>query len=103
MLSGERSRDEALRSYARFSASHSRAFGLALRLQWLVPRLPPRVLTFALRALARQSLVDRAFGWYLDQAHPAFLSADRSAATPPRSIRQPQVARTPRFPGGRVG
>ena len=81
VLSGERSRDEALRSYARFSASHSRAFGLALRLQWLVPRLPPRVLTFALRALARQSLVNRAFGWYLDQAHPAFISADRSAAT----------------------
>jgi menaquinone-9 beta-reductase len=72
VLSGERSRDEALRSYARFSASHSRAFGLALRLQWLVPRLPPRVLTFALRALGRQALVDRAFGWYLDQAHPSF-------------------------------
>jgi menaquinone-9 beta-reductase len=82
VLSGERSRDEALRSYARFSASHSRAFGLALRLQWLVPRLPPRVLTFALRALARQALVDRAFNWYLDQAHPAFTSADRSAAMP---------------------
>ena len=103
VLSGERSRDEALRSYARFTASHSRAFGLALRLQWLVPRLPPRVLTFALRALARQSLVDRAFGWYLDQAHPAFMSPDRSAAPPPRSTRQPQVARTPRFPWGWVG
>jgi hypothetical protein len=43
-----------------------------------VPRLPPRVLTFALRALGRQALVDRAFGWYLDQAHPAFIDADRS-------------------------
>ena len=75
VLSGERARDEALRRYARFSASHRRAFGLALRLQWLVPRLPPRVLTLALRALARQALVDRAFGWYLDQAHPAFAGA----------------------------
>jgi digeranylgeranylglycerophospholipid reductase len=83
VLSGERARDEALRRYARFSASHSRAFGLALRLQWLIPRLPPRVLTLALRALARQALVDRAFGWYLDQAHPAFADADRSAGTPP--------------------
>jgi flavin-dependent dehydrogenase len=82
VLSGERAREEALRRYARFSASHSRAFGLALWLQWLVPRLPPRVLTFVLRALARQALVDRAFGWYLDQAHPAFIGADRSAGTP---------------------
>jgi hypothetical protein len=32
----------------------------------------------------RQALVARAFGRYLDQAHPALISADRSAATPPR-------------------
>jgi menaquinone-9 beta-reductase len=87
VLSGERSTDEALRSYARFSASHRRAFGLALRLQWLVPRLPPRVLTLGLRALARQALVDRAFGWYLEQAHPASIGAYRPAAMPPRTAR----------------
>jgi menaquinone-9 beta-reductase len=86
VLAGERAKEEALRRYATFSASHSRAFGLALRLQWLVPRLPPRVLTLALRALARQALVDRVFGWYLDQAHPAFAGAERSAATPPPAI-----------------
>jgi flavin-dependent dehydrogenase len=86
VLVGERAKEEALRRYASFSASHSRAFGLALRLQWLVPRLPPRVLTLVLRTLARQTLIDRAFGWYLDQAHPAFTGADRSAATPPRAM-----------------
>ena len=86
VLSGERAKEEALRRYARFSASHSRAFGLALRLQWLVPRLPPRLLAFALRVLGRQALVDHAFGWYLDQAHPAFIGADRSAATPRREM-----------------
>jgi flavin-dependent dehydrogenase len=79
VLSEERSREEALRRYASFSASHSRAFGLASRLQWLVPRLPPRVLTVALRALARQELTDRAFGWYLDQAHPSFAGVRTSA------------------------
>jgi menaquinone-9 beta-reductase len=81
VLSGERAREEALRRYASFSASHSRAFGLAARLQWLVPRLPPRLLTTALRVLGRQALVDRAFGWYLDQAHPAFPGAHQSAGT----------------------
>jgi hypothetical protein len=44
------------------------------------------VLTLALRVLARQALVDRAFGWYLDQAHPAFTNADRSAPTSPRAV-----------------
>jgi menaquinone-9 beta-reductase len=83
VVSGERTREEALRRYATFSASHSRAFGLALRLQWLVPRLPPRVLTLALRALARQALVDRAFRWYLNQAHPALVGADPSKRQEP--------------------
>jgi flavin-dependent dehydrogenase len=80
-LAGRRSREEALTRYARFSASHRRAFGLALRLQWLVPRLPPRALTLALRALGRQRLVDRSFGWYLDQAHPSFATRRYAAAT----------------------
>jgi len=78
VLAGERSRDEALRRHAGFSAAHSRAFGLALGLQRLIPALPPRVLTLALRAFGRQRIVDRAFGWYLDQAHPSF--AERSAS-----------------------
>src|SRR5829696_8790080 len=47
VLAGECSREEALAAYARFSAGHARAFGLALRLQQLVPALPPRVLTAA--------------------------------------------------------
>ncbi len=72
VLAGERSREQALRRHAEFSAGHARAFSLALRLQRLIPALPPRVLTLALRAFGRQAIVDRAFGWYLDQAHPSF-------------------------------
>ena len=58
-LSGRRTRDEALRRYAAFSAGHARAFGLALRLQGLVPRLPPRLLTAGLKAFGRGPLVRR--------------------------------------------
>ena len=72
VIAGERGRAEALRRYAAFSASHARAFGLASRLQWLIPRLPPRALSLLLRVLDRRALTDRAFGWYLDQAHPRF-------------------------------
>jgi len=72
-LAGERSPEEALSRYAAFSASHARAFGLALRLQRVIPALPPRMLTLALRAMgSSQPLIDRSFGWYLDQAHPSF-------------------------------
>jgi flavin-dependent dehydrogenase len=71
VLAHERSRDEALRRYAEFSAGHARAFAIAGALQRLIPALPPRMLTLALRALGAQRTVDRAFGWYLDQAHPS--------------------------------
>ena len=80
VLAGESSREEALRRYAAFSARHSRAFGLALRLQRLIPALPPRLLTLALRAFGRRRVIDRAFGWYLDQAHPSFASQARGQA-----------------------
>ena len=86
VLAGRATREQALDRYGRFSAGHARAFGLALALQRLVPALPPRLLTLALRAIGAQRVVDRAFGWYLDQAHPSFaapvgaLPARRTAA-----------------------
>jgi flavin-dependent dehydrogenase len=51
--------------YAAFSAQHARLYGFALGLQRLVPALPPRALTLALRALRGRS--ERMFGWYLAQ------------------------------------
>jgi flavin-dependent dehydrogenase len=72
VLAGEQDRDAALRRYAAFHETHRPAFRRALALQRLVPALPPRALALALRALAPQPLVDRAFAWYLDQAHPSY-------------------------------
>jgi len=74
VLDGTRTREEALVRYAAFHDGHAGAFRRALRLQQLVPALPPRLLALALRTVALQPLTDRAFGWYLDQAHPAFAS-----------------------------
>jgi flavin-dependent dehydrogenase len=70
VLAQQRSREEALARYAAFSDGHAPAFRRALRLQRLVPALPPRVLTVLLRGLSPQFLVDRIFGWYLAQAPP---------------------------------
>jgi flavin-dependent dehydrogenase len=72
-LEGSKSRDDALRDYAAFSASHARAFALGLRLQRLIPALPPRVLTLGLRAF--QPFVNRAFSRYLAVADPGMVAS----------------------------
>jgi flavin-dependent dehydrogenase len=70
VLAGAKTRERALADYAAFHDAHAPAFRRALRLQRLIPALPPRLLTLVLRALSPQPLIDRAFGWYLEQAHP---------------------------------
>jgi len=72
-----RSREDALERYDSFSAGHRRAFAVALGLQRLIPALPPRLLTLGLRTMNRGWILERAFGWYLDQAHPSFRGIDR--------------------------
>jgi hypothetical protein len=46
-----------------------------LRVQRLIPRVAPRVLGGALRAMEHKRFVDWAFGHYLNVAHPAFVSS----------------------------
>lgn len=75
VVEGEAGLEEALARYGAFSAGHARAFGIALRLQRLIPALPPPVLTAVLKVIGRQSLIDRSFGWYLRQAPPEFAQA----------------------------
>jgi flavin-dependent dehydrogenase len=70
VLAGEQTREQALAAYGAFSAAHAPAFRLALRLQRLIPALPPRVLTAVLAIAGRERVCRRAFGWYLEQAHP---------------------------------
>ena len=77
VVDGAREPADALAGYKRFSARHGKAFSRALALQRLIPALPPRLLTLALKLISPQPIVDRAFGWYLDQAHPAFAASER--------------------------
>jgi menaquinone-9 beta-reductase len=75
VVEGRRSRDDALRSYAAFSDSHSRQFEWMLRVQRLIPRVPPRLLSPAIRAMSSQRFVDWSFTHYLDIAPPSFVGA----------------------------
>lgn len=92
VAAGRRSRHEALRRYAAFHSRHAGAYRRALALQRLIPALPPRLLSGLLRVIGIQKLVDRAFGWYLDQAHPA-LATDGGVRVAPRPEGSPHGRR----------
>jgi flavin-dependent dehydrogenase len=76
VVAGARTREEALRRYHDFSAEHEWKFRWMLRVQRLVPRVPPRVLGPLVRAMGTQRFVDWSFGHYL-----------RIAPPPPASVR----------------
>ena len=80
VVEGRRGRDEALRRYQAFSARHGWKFAAMLATQRLVPRVPPRVLGPALRAMASQRFVDWSFGHYLEIAPPSFALPPPAAA-----------------------
>jgi len=82
VLAGERTREQALEAYGAFSARHGRAFALALRLQRLIPALPPRLLTRGLAVIGRPRLCRPAFAWYLRLADPAFALGPRDVSPP---------------------
>ncbi len=79
VLEGHVSREQALQSYGAFSAAHAWKFEWMLRVQRLIPRVPPRILTRGLKSMERQRFVDWSFGHYLEIAHPRFVGARSSA------------------------
>jgi flavin-dependent dehydrogenase len=70
VVEGRRTREEALRRYHDFSAEHEWKFRWMLRVQRLVPKVPPRLLGPLVRALGTQRFVDWSFGHYLRVAPP---------------------------------
>jgi len=70
VLAGDKRREHAPTAYGAFSDAHAPFFRRALRLQRLIPALPPRALTALLAVMGRERPCRRAFTWYLDQARP---------------------------------
>jgi flavin-dependent dehydrogenase len=82
---GACTRAQALARYDAFHETHRPAFRRAERLQRLIPALPPLVLALLLRTMSVQFLVDRAFGWYLRQAHPSLADPGPGLVPPPHA------------------
>jgi digeranylgeranylglycerophospholipid reductase len=82
VLEGRSSRETALRRYASFSARHDFAFRWMLRVQRLVPRVPPPLLALALRGMGSKRFLRWSFGHYFNIAHPSFAGRQQRAIEP---------------------
>jgi flavin-dependent dehydrogenase len=82
VLEGRATRDTALRRYAAFSDEHELKFRWMLRAQRAVPRVPPRMLALATRAMASRAFTHWAFGHYLKIAPPGFVTSDTRTSAP---------------------
>ena len=74
VVSGRQTKATALARYGAFSAAHRWKFESMLRVQQMVPRVPPRVLGPSLRALGNRRFIDWSFGHYLAIAPPSFVN-----------------------------
>jgi digeranylgeranylglycerophospholipid reductase len=79
---GHQTKAQALARYHAFSASHARPFRWMLRVQRLIPRLPPRALGQGLRAIEHDRFITWAFDHYLNVAPPAFVGPRRARTRP---------------------
>jgi len=75
VIEGRQSREQALARYHAFSASHALPFLWMLRVQRLVPRVAPRLLSVGLRGMKAKRFVDWSFNHYLNVAHPDFVAS----------------------------
>jgi flavin-dependent dehydrogenase len=82
VVSGQLTREGALARYRAFSDRHLWHFTWLLRVQRLIPRVPPRLLAAALRGMETEAFVRWSFTHYLRIAHPAYARALAGGGAP---------------------
>jgi flavin-dependent dehydrogenase len=82
VLIGHSTREAALRAYGGFCEEHRRLFASFLFAQRLIPRVPPRLLSLALRGIATRPVTHWAFNRYLDRVPPSFAMPAPAASEP---------------------
>ena len=93
VLEGRATRETALRRYSAFCARHEWQFSSMLLAQRLVPRVPPRLLSAAVRGMASRRFTHWAFDHYLNIAHPAFAELSPPPLVTPLAAASGAVAR----------
>ena len=92
LVEGRSTRTAALAHYGAFSAAHRLKFESMLFVQRLVPRVPPRLLGPAIRAMGTQRFVDWSFNHYLRIAPPSFALAGPVRGPVRRGVATPAAA-----------
>jgi flavin-dependent dehydrogenase len=87
---GHQTADAALATYGAFSAAHRWKFEWMLRVQNIVPRVPPRALAPTLKVTASKRFVDWSFNHYLEVAHPRLVGSPAGGSLARRPV--PAVA-----------
>ncbi|HEU4707395.1 MAG TPA: NAD(P)/FAD-dependent oxidoreductase [Solirubrobacterales bacterium] len=80
VVEGRQGRAEAESNYASFHDSHEWKFRWMLRVQRLIPRVPPRLLGPAIRLMGSKRFVDWSFGHYLRIAPPEYAGSSRAGS-----------------------
>jgi menaquinone-9 beta-reductase len=75
VVEGRQSRESAAARYAKFNDSHEWKFRWMLRVQRLVPRIPPFLLGPMIRLLGAKRFIDWSFNHYLNIAPPEFATS----------------------------
>jgi menaquinone-9 beta-reductase len=78
---GSQSREQAAASYAEFNDSHEWKFRWMLRVQKLVPRIPPRLVGPLIKLMGTRRFVKWSFEHYLNIAPPGFAGEPSPAST----------------------
>jgi flavin-dependent dehydrogenase len=81
VVEGRQSREQAAAGYAAFHDSHEWKFRWMLRVQKLVPRVPPRILAPLLKLMGSKRFVDWSFTHYLRIAPPEFAGSGRAGGS----------------------
>ncbi len=84
VVEGRQSREEAAAHYAAFHDSHEWKFRWMLRLQRLLPKIPPRLLAPLIRIAGTKRSVDWIFGHYLRIAPPEAVAQGAAISAPTR-------------------
>jgi hypothetical protein len=84
VVEGRQRREDAAAHYAEFHDAHEWKFRWMLRVQKLIPKVPPRILGPMIRLFGAKRFIDWSFGHYLRIAHPDFAASELPAREPER-------------------
>jgi digeranylgeranylglycerophospholipid reductase len=90
VVEGRQTREQAAATYARFHDSHEWKFRWMLRVQKLIPRIPPRILGPAIRLMGARRFIDWSFGHYLQIAPPDFVASADDEHRPDQQQTDPE-------------